>query len=39
VQITAADGGVQTLSTRSIVMATGARPFVPPLPGLEEWAI
>jgi pyruvate/2-oxoglutarate dehydrogenase complex dihydrolipoamide dehydrogenase (E3) component len=36
VQITAADGGVQTLSTRSIVVATGARPFVPPLPGLEE---
>jgi pyruvate/2-oxoglutarate dehydrogenase complex dihydrolipoamide dehydrogenase (E3) component len=35
VQITAADGGVQTLSTRSIVVATGARPFVPPLPGLE----
>ena len=36
VQITAADGGVQTLSTRSIVVATGARPFVPPLPGLED---
>jgi pyruvate/2-oxoglutarate dehydrogenase complex dihydrolipoamide dehydrogenase (E3) component len=36
VQITAADGGVQTLSTRSIVVATGARPFVPPLPGLDE---
>ncbi len=36
VQITAADGAVQTLSTRSIVVATGARPFVPPLPGLQE---
>jgi len=36
VQITAADGSVQTLSTRSIVIATGARPFVPPLPGLDE---
>jgi len=35
VQITAADGSVQTLSTRSIVIATGARPFVPPLPGLD----
>jgi pyruvate/2-oxoglutarate dehydrogenase complex dihydrolipoamide dehydrogenase (E3) component/uncharacterized membrane protein YdjX (TVP38/TMEM64 family) len=28
--------GVQTLTTRSIVIATGARPFVPPIPGLEE---
>ena len=36
VQITAADGAVQVLSTRSIVIATGARPFVPPLPGIEE---
>jgi pyruvate/2-oxoglutarate dehydrogenase complex dihydrolipoamide dehydrogenase (E3) component/uncharacterized membrane protein YdjX (TVP38/TMEM64 family) len=36
VQVTAADGSVQTLSTRSIVIATGARPFVPPLPGLDE---
>ena len=35
VQITAADGSVQTLTTRSIVIATGAEPFVPPLPGLE----
>jgi len=26
----------QTLTTRNIVIATGARPFVPPLPGLEE---
>ena len=30
------DQGVQTLSTRSIVIATGARPFVPPIPGLAE---
>jgi pyruvate/2-oxoglutarate dehydrogenase complex dihydrolipoamide dehydrogenase (E3) component len=28
--------GVQTLSTRSIVIATGARPFLPPIPGLAE---
>jgi len=35
VRITAADGSVQTLATRSIVIATGAEPFVPPLPGLE----
>ncbi|NOS88436.1 MAG: FAD-dependent oxidoreductase, partial [Methylococcaceae bacterium] len=30
------DTGVQTLSTRAIVIATGAQPFVPPLPGLAE---
>ena len=35
VQITGADGQVQVLSTRSIVIATGARPFVPPLPGID----
>jgi len=29
-------GGEQLLSTRSIVIATGARPVVPPLPGLDE---
>ena len=28
--------GVQTLATRSIVIAAGARPSVPPIPGLEE---
>lgn len=26
----------QTLTTRNIVVATGARPFVPPIPGLED---
>jgi pyruvate/2-oxoglutarate dehydrogenase complex dihydrolipoamide dehydrogenase (E3) component/uncharacterized membrane protein YdjX (TVP38/TMEM64 family) len=36
VQIMQEDGKVQVLSTRSIVIATGARPFVPPLPGIEE---
>ncbi len=36
VQITHDDGRVQVLSTRSIVIATGARPFVPPLPGIDE---
>jgi pyruvate/2-oxoglutarate dehydrogenase complex dihydrolipoamide dehydrogenase (E3) component/uncharacterized membrane protein YdjX (TVP38/TMEM64 family) len=36
VQITHDDGRVQVLSTRAIVIATGARPFVPPLPGIEE---
>ncbi|MDP2008224.1 MAG: FAD-dependent oxidoreductase [Rubrivivax sp.] len=36
VQITHDDGRVQVLSTRAIVIATGARPFVPPLPGLDD---
>ncbi len=27
---------ISTLTTRSIVIATGAKPFVPPIPGLEE---
>lgn len=35
VQVARADGGTQTLTTRSIVIATGAAPFVPPLPGLD----
>jgi pyruvate/2-oxoglutarate dehydrogenase complex dihydrolipoamide dehydrogenase (E3) component/uncharacterized membrane protein YdjX (TVP38/TMEM64 family) len=36
VQITQADGRQQVLSTRAIVIATGAQPIVPPLPGLAE---
>lgn len=36
VEIELNDGDTQRLTTRSIVIATGARPFVPPLPGLEE---
>lgn len=28
--------GRRTLTTRNIVIAAGARPFVPPIPGLEE---
>ena len=28
--------GVKTLTTRSIVIAVGARPFVPPIPGLDR---
>ncbi|MEF8717269.1 MAG: FAD-dependent oxidoreductase [Candidatus Accumulibacter necessarius] len=35
VEITGHDGATQRLSTRSIVIATGARPFVPPIPGIE----
>ena len=36
VAITLPDGGTRTLTTRSIVVATGAQPFVPPLPGLTD---
>lgn len=36
VEVTFADGGKQTLTARSIVLATGAAPFVPPIPGLAE---
>lgn len=36
VEIALNDGGTQRLTARSIVIATGARPFVPDLPGLEE---
>ncbi|WP_369920129.1 FAD-dependent oxidoreductase [Marinomonas polaris] len=36
VEIQLNDGGTQRLTARSIVLATGARPFVPNLPGLEE---
>jgi len=28
--------GTETLTTRNIVIAAGARPFVPPIPGLDE---
>jgi pyruvate/2-oxoglutarate dehydrogenase complex dihydrolipoamide dehydrogenase (E3) component len=36
VQVTGPGGELQTLSTRAIVIATGAEPFVPPLPGIHE---
>jgi pyruvate/2-oxoglutarate dehydrogenase complex dihydrolipoamide dehydrogenase (E3) component/uncharacterized membrane protein YdjX (TVP38/TMEM64 family) len=36
VRIRRADGAEQVLSTRAIVVATGAEPFVPPLPGIEQ---
>jgi len=35
VEITDAQGHKQTLTTRSIVIAAGAQPLVPPLPGLD----
>ena len=36
IEVTLPDGGVGRLTTRSIVVAAGARPFVPPLPGIEQ---
>lgn len=35
VEVARRDGGSQRLTTRGIVIAAGARPFVPPIPGLE----
>ena len=35
VEIALNGGGTQRLTTRNIIIATGARPFVPPLPGLD----
>ena len=36
VEVTLADGTRRTLTTRAIVVAAGASPFVPPIPGLQE---
>ena len=36
VEVTLPDGTKRTLTTKSIVIAAGARPFVPPIPGLQE---
>jgi pyruvate/2-oxoglutarate dehydrogenase complex dihydrolipoamide dehydrogenase (E3) component/uncharacterized membrane protein YdjX (TVP38/TMEM64 family) len=36
VQITNNAGQVQTLTTKNIVIAAGARPLVPPIPGLSD---
>lgn len=36
VEIALNEGGARRLTTRSIVIATGARPLIPPLPGIEE---
>ena len=36
VEIAREDGTKQVLATRNIVIAAGARPFVPPIPGLAE---
>lgn len=36
VEIARADGGVQRLTTRSVIIAAGAAPIVPDLPGLDQ---
>jgi len=36
VEVRLESGATQRLTTRSIVIAAGARPFVPPIPGLDE---
>ncbi len=36
VEVTSPEGNKQTLTTRAIAIAAGARPFVPPIPGIEK---
>ena len=36
VEVRMKDGATRRLTSRSIVIATGARPFVPPIPGIEQ---
>jgi pyruvate/2-oxoglutarate dehydrogenase complex dihydrolipoamide dehydrogenase (E3) component/uncharacterized membrane protein YdjX (TVP38/TMEM64 family) len=36
VEVALAGGGTRTLTTKAIVIAAGARPVVPPIPGLAE---
>ncbi len=36
VEVALAAGGSKVITTRNIVIATGARPFIPPIPGLRE---
>ena len=36
VEIARNDGGTQRLTTRSIIIASGADPVVPPIPGIED---
>ena len=38
VEVTLADGTRRTITTKNIVIAAGARPFVPPIPGLSDVA-
>jgi pyruvate/2-oxoglutarate dehydrogenase complex dihydrolipoamide dehydrogenase (E3) component len=36
VEVDLAEGGKRTFTTKNIVIATGGRPFIPPIPGLAE---
>src|SRR5688572_9800332 len=36
VEVELAEGGKRTFTTKNIVIATGGRPFIPPIPGLAE---
>ena len=36
VEVKTADGSIKRLTTKNIVIAAGARPFIPPIPGLKE---
>lgn len=36
VEVRGTDGSSRRLTTRSIIIAAGARPFVPPVPGIED---
>jgi pyruvate/2-oxoglutarate dehydrogenase complex dihydrolipoamide dehydrogenase (E3) component/uncharacterized membrane protein YdjX (TVP38/TMEM64 family) len=36
VEVTLADGATKRLTSRAIILATGAAPFVPPLPGIDD---
>ena len=36
IQVSFPDGRIRALTTRSIVIAAGAHPYVPPIPGLQE---
>jgi pyruvate/2-oxoglutarate dehydrogenase complex dihydrolipoamide dehydrogenase (E3) component/uncharacterized membrane protein YdjX (TVP38/TMEM64 family) len=36
VEVSLKDGSKKTVTTKNIVIATGARPFVPPIPGIEN---
>ena len=36
VEVALADGGSRTLAAKGIVIAAGARPFIPPIPGLAD---
>ncbi len=36
VEVALAGGGTRTITTRNVIIAAGARPLVPPIPGLAE---